>query len=215
MFKMFLAPQQKDVLMERIEKVGVLSKYNLFFTVAIACSFATIVIGSLAMWRFASSPPPVSFAVNVEKNEMQQLITLPYPHQSFKIVSKWIEEAVMDSYSFDFNNFDERVDKMEYYFTEEGYAAYRATMYNSGVKEQVIQSKIKVTTVVTGSPIMISGGEFMGIEYWRFSTPVRVSFYGGDDPKPQDMLVNMLLVRIPTHKNSKGLGIAEFSMKPV
>lgn len=213
MFDKLLAKKQKDVLMDRIEKVGVLSKYNMYFGISIICAFVTIAIGSLAMWRFASAPPPASFSVNVEKDELKQLITLPYPHQSFRNVSNWIQEAVMDSYSFDFNNFDDVVKRMEYYFTEEGYAAYKATMYNSGVKEQVIQSKIKVSTVVTGSPIMISGGVFLGTEYWRFATPVRVSFYGGEAAKPQDMMVHMLLVRIPTHKNSKGLGIAEFNMK--
>ena len=66
MFKIFLAPQQKDVLTERIEKSGMLTKYNMFFSVSIACSFATVLIGGIAMWRFASAPPPVTSAVNLK-----------------------------------------------------------------------------------------------------------------------------------------------------
>lgn len=201
----------KDSINTRIEQEPITKKYWMRIGLSLVFSIISIglVIFSLMKEKDIS---PITFTVDRKNNTLQDTVVLPYPHQSFKNISGWVFEAIMASYSFDFNNYYSQLDKVSYYYTPEGYTMYLKALQLAKVEGQVISNKIEVSTVPLQEPVLIKGGNLGSTEYWRYRVPVLISFYSGKDLVVERKKIEVLVLRVPAHKNPKGLSIAEFNM---
>lgn len=218
MFKNFLLSldkQPKDSILERLEREPAMNKYWLHFGASILCLFALIVVGSFTMLLRLNPPVPQTMGVNLKTKKGTQLITLPYPHQSFKNVSGWLLDAITASYSFDFAHFPEEVQKASYYYTPDGFKMYVQALQTSKLDKTIVQKKLEISVVPMQNPVMINGGSFGSTEFWRFRVPVLTNYYGGGQPIVQKYMVEVLVIRVPAYENPKGLAIAEFNMAPL
>lgn len=201
----------QDSINDRINQETIAKKYWFNLGVSILfLIFATVLAGfSLAKRK---DIPAVTFTIDRKNNTIQETLTLPYPHQSFKNISGWVFEAIMASYSFDFNSYYDQVDRASYYFTPEGYSMYLNALKVSKIENQVVGNKLEVSTVPLQEPVLINGGSFGSTEFWRYRVPVLVSYYGGKVPVVEKQMVEVLVLRVPSFQNPKGLSISEFNM---
>lgn len=207
-----LLGQPEDSLKERLDKEPIVKKYWFNLGLSIILSLTTVIIGTIVIFQRQKHPPPVTHAYNLSKNTMEQVITLPYPHQSIKNLAGWLNDAMTTAYAFDFNHIDEQIGNAEYYFTATGYSMYLRALESSGVRDKVINGKLQITLVPIQDPILINAGSVGDTEFWRFRVPILTSYYGGKDPVLQKNLVEVLIIRVPAYKNQKGLAITEFNM---
>jgi intracellular multiplication protein IcmL len=121
-------------------------------------------------------------------------------------------EAIQTSYSFDFVNFDQQIEKAAYYFTPAGYDMFLKSLKENNVKEDLLKNKIQVSLLPLQKPVYINGGNFGNKEFWRYRLPVLVSYYNGNKPVLKKMKIEVLILRVPAYENPKGLAIAEFNM---
>jgi intracellular multiplication protein IcmL len=215
MFKKFLQAldnQPNDSIAERIEKEAISAKYWFNLGGAIFLSLATIVIGTYVLIQRKKHIPPQTNAINVTKNTIEQIQTLPFPHQSFKNISGWLNEAIAASYAFDFNHIEEQISDAEYYYTPTGYSMYLKAIESTHIKDEVLNKKLQIALVPIQDPILINSGTVGDTEFWRFRVPILTSYYAGKDPLIQKNMVEVLIIRVPAYKNQKGLAITEFNM---
>jgi len=201
----------KDATDERINKEPITKKYwmNIGLTVVFLC--VTIIMTLLLMMKKRDTPAQ-TFTVDRKNNTLQNTVTLPYPHQSFKNISGWVFEAIMASYSFDFNNYHKQIDRVSYYYTDNGYKTYLQALQTSKIESQILLNKLEISTIPLQEPVLIKGGAFGTTDYWRYRVPVLVSYYGGKTPVFEKQMVEVLVLRVPSYQNPKGLSIAEFNM---
>lgn len=201
----------QDSINDRINQEKITKKY--WFNLGISIIFlilATALAGFSLVKR--KDIPAATFTIDRKNNTIQETVTLPYPHQSFKNISGWVFEAIMASYSFDFNSYYNQVDKSAYYFTPDGYNMYLNALKVSKVETQVVENKLEISTVPLQEPVLINGGSFGATEFWRYRVPVLVSYYGGKVPVVEKQMVEVLVLRVPSFQNPKGLSISEFNM---
>lgn len=207
-----LLKQDKDVIFDRLNKESIVKKHWTFMAISLLCLCFVPVFGGLAVLHEKNRVPQSAKAVDLEKKQALDVILLEFPHQSYKNISNWIFDAIVAAYAFDFNNFDNQVNAASYYFTDEGYRSYLTALTTSKVKKDILEKKLKVDLIPTQSPIMINGGSFGDTEFWRFRVPVLISYYGGKNPVFRKSTIELLILRVPAHKNPKGLAIAEFNI---
>jgi intracellular multiplication protein IcmL len=214
-FLFMLDNRSSDILSERIDKEPIAEKQWKNLSLSILLLLMTILVSIISLVKYESQLAPVTFAVNMKTKTIEQLNLLPYPQQSFKNVSAWLIDAITTSYSFDFNKFNEQVDSAAYYFTTDGYKTYLTALETSKIKASVIGKKLQISIIPLQNPILINGGSVGSTDFWRFKTPMLISYYGGRDAVTQKTMVEVLVLRVPTYQNYKGLAIAEFNMSPM
>lgn len=216
MFKNFLFSLDKplsDKISDSIDKEPFTKKYWFQLGATIICLLLTVLLSIISIFKYDSSIAPVTYGVNLkEKTISQPLNIIPYPHQSFKNVSSWIIDAVTAAYSFDFSQYDNQLNKASYYFTPDGYQTYLTALNINKVRDNVVGKKLQISIVPMQNPVLINGGAFGNTTFWRFKMPVMVSYYGGKEAIVQRTMIELLVLRVPSYQNYKGLAIAEFNM---
>lgn len=208
----------EDELTLRMGKEPIINKYWLFFGISILLLLGSIIINSLNMYKNKEVRPAKLYSVilkdnKIIQNSIQEVpITLPYAHQSFKNVSNWIEEAIRITYSFDFLNINQQIEKSQFYFTPSGYITYQNSLKSNGVIDAVLSKKLEIATIPTQAPVLISGGVSGETEFWRFRVLVLVTFYGGKEAIVEKKMVDLLVIRRPSYLSPKGLAIAEYNI---
>lgn len=213
MFKNFLYLLDKppdDDITERLNKEPIYSKHlNLIFLFILFMTVTTIAC-ALLLYRYMNLPSPDIYSINPNK-EILKLKSVPYAHQSLKNIEGWISDAVSASLTLDFANFDEEVKNAKYYFTDLGYNSYLSALKSSGFEGVIKSKKVLVTVIPTQDPIAINPGQSLGDTFfWKFRVPIIMSYYAGDDRATiQHATLDILIVRVPSHLNHKGLSIAQ------
>jgi len=210
---------EQDGLSERINKEPYTKKYWITLGGSVLLLVASIGINIISMnSKKTDLAATFSYVVKdsvIDVKSEKLLITLPYAHQSFKNVSSWIIDAIGETFSFGFANFNEQIDKSQYYFTTDGYKTYLNALKRSGVEESIKKNKLEVSILALQDPVMINGGKSGGTEFWRFRLPVLVSFSGGKEAVIEKYMMELLVLSVPSYQNHKGLAIAEYNMSPI
>lgn len=218
MFKSLLkviSQQPDDAIAKRLEKEPIVNKYWINLGAAIILPIATLVVGTIVLIQRNNLQPAQVSGYSQNKGTVIPLITLPYPHQSFKNVSGWLEDAIRASYAFSFSKVDQQIEEAEYYFTPTGYSMYLNAIKLSRIREDVIAKSINIGVVPLQNPVLINSGTVGETEFWRLRVPILTSYYAGKDPVIQSNMVEVLIIRVPAYKNPKGLAITEFNIVPL
>lgn len=213
----FLDKPSPDALDERIERELISKKYWFALGGSIVLSIMTVFFTTFTMIKRKNIEPPEAVAVQKINGQYgaHNIITLPYPHQSLKNITNWLKDAISATYSFNFRNFNQQIENAEYYFTPEGYATYLNALSATKIQETVLKNKLEISIIPLQEPVMINGGTRGDTEFWRFRVPALTSTAAGKEPIVQKYMIEVLILRVPAHKNHKGLGIAEFNMRPL
>lgn len=211
----FLDKPQQDGIMESVNKEPVVKKYWFLLGMTFLCLLVSLVIGLMSLFFYTHQTSPETYAINLHEKTKQQLVVLPYPHQSFSNVSSWAIDAITSSYSFSFNDFDEQLKEIAYYYTPAGFVTFQNSLVANQIRESVVGNKLQISIVPTQDPVFVNMGTFGSTEFWRIRVPVLTSYFGGREPVVQRMLVEILVLRVPSYQNHKGLAIAEFNMTPM
>lgn len=230
-FLYFLDTPPEDDLLRRIEREPITAKYFMAIGGSIIMLLSVIVIGSLSIYiykgreftapiAYSVKQLPSTKAVNEQGQEymkpgsieQNQIITLPQPHQSMKNVVTWLKDAMMNTYSFSFLNFDESVDKSSYYFTPDGYSSYKRALELAGVKDALQKNLMQISLVPISEPIMIIGGDIGDVQYWKFRTEVLINYTTGSQTKNAKYIVETTVESVPPYRSPKGLGISQYNV---
>ena len=215
MFKSLLkviSQQPDDSIAKRLEKEPIVNKYWFNLGAAIVLPIATMLVGGLVLAKRSNLQPAEIGGYSQTKGTVTPLISLPYPHQSFKNVSGWLEDAIRASYAFSFSKIDQQIEDAEYYFTPTGYSMYLDALKLSHIREDVLSKRINIGVVPIQNPVLINSGSVGDTEFWRLRVPILTSYYAGKDPVIQSNMVEVLIIRVPAYKNPKGLAITEFNI---
>jgi len=215
----FLDPNcnQDDAINDRMQQEKEVIKQINYLAYSLICILLSVLIMTFCMYKSSRIPPRPTFAIKAEKGlittdkQIQNINTLPVPHQSLNNVSGWLLSALNTIYGVGFDNIDDKMSQAEYYFTGNGYSSYVKAM-NSGFKDDILNKKLKITLLAVQNPVLINGGVAGDIEFWRLRVPVLISYLGGKEIVTSQKMVEALIIRVPAYQNEKGLAISEFIM---
>ncbi len=215
----FLDKVSNDGLTERIEKEATSKKYWLALGGSVVFLFLAIIINISTMFMKKDIPPSPLISIP-KKGDGYDLagakkvpVTLSTAHHTIKNLTKWLNTAMGETFTFGFANYESQIQKAEFYFTPSGYQSYLTALKVTGIIEDIREKQLEVSIVATQTPILINSGVFSGTEFWRFTTPVLVSVLGTKDPVVQNFILEVLIEKVPSHLNHKGIAISQYNLR--
>lgn len=198
-----------DDVQRQLEKLPDIAKIKS----KIGLSFLGVMLAGIALAiLFVSSKdikPPKVF-LTFPSGESRQVAPLVWPVQSGASIESWALDTVKKVYTFDFLHAEEQLAEARPFFTAEGWDSFTAAMESSDLMATVEKNLLTVAVTPLKPPIIEStagggGGEFA----WRVIVPVMVSFTGDTPTQSKYMLMRVLVVRVPTTENPRGLGVQQ------
>lgn len=199
------APKKHPSLSELIKQSDLI-----IMKISIVLVGLCIVIFAWSFYDRKHKPVPGYFEV-LDETELKRMQALRYPNLSTQVILKWAAEAATAAYTFDFYNYQSVFKGIRPYFTKVGYDNFIAAIKASGLIARVIEKKIIVSAVVTGSPVIMKEGPIVGGLYaWQVQFPMLLTFQSQSDQSDSKVVVTLLIAQVPTIESPKGIGIASF-----
>ncbi len=192
--------------LDKMPDIASIRKKMALSFVGIALAIACLGI----LFVFASKMEPPKVFVTFPSGESKQIRAMAWPVQSGKSVESWAVDAVQKIYTFDFLKAEEQLTAAQPFFTAEGWDSFTRALEASPLMKTVEENKLAVSVTPIKPPIIEATAGTGGNEFaWRVVFPVMVSFTGDTPTKNQYMLMRVLIVRVPTTENPRGLGVQQ------
>ena len=104
--------------------------------------------------------------------------------------------------------------KMQDYFTPDGWSNYKSRLEESGNLAAVIKQHSIVSAVATGVPRILSQGVFGGVYLWKVQVPLLVNYASPADVHQQPINVVMIVSRVSPVYFPQGIAISSFAESP-
>jgi intracellular multiplication protein IcmL len=183
--------------------------YYRMMTICLSMLILGFGLAGFIYFQHLSRPAPKYFATTTE-GALIELIPLDQPNLSTNTLLQWATQAATSSYTYNFVNYREAFQQARNYFTPEGYKNYLKAIDESRNLEAVKEKKLVVSSVPTGVPIVVNEGRIAGRYAWQVEMPMLISYQSATEVIRQNIMLTMLIVRIPTLDSPKGIGIAQF-----
>ncbi|ASQ47268.1 DotI/IcmL family type IV secretion protein [Legionella clemsonensis] len=121
----------------------------------------------------------------------------------------WANEAIVATYTFDYNNFLPRQKEIAKYFTAAGWTAYSTALNTSKLPEAVKKNYYSVSAVATLPPTI----KTINATQWEATMPLLVLYKNPQYQQKQNLLVTIIFIQAPSGQGVRGLAIASLQSK--
>lgn len=146
----------------------------------------------------------------ITKKAPQAASALAEPNMSQEAILVWANEAATAVFSYDFANYRRDFQHAQEYFTPEGWQNYKEAFDKTGTLKMVINQKLTVSAIPTGTPVIITQGVEGNKYTWKVELPVLVVYKGAKSSTEQKLLITMSIQRTKEYLGKRGVGIFNF-----
>ena len=136
------------------------------------------------------------------------LLFIILPSQALAMSDKtqlavWVNEAVVSTYTYSYQNFLDRQKEIALYFTAKGWIAYSKAFQDAKLSETIQQNKYYVSSVATMPPIV----KITGNNQWQATMPILVIYKNPQYQQKQSLNVTLTFTAAPSGQGVRGLAI--------
>ena len=142
------------------------------------------------------------------------MVALSEPNLSTPALMSWVAQSSTEVMTFGFNDYRRRLQESSRNFTRRGWESFTQALQRSRIIEMVEANQQVVTASPAGAPILQSEGLVAGRYQWTVQLPLILSYQSGNRTKNDNMLVTLVVVRVPRLENSNGVGIEQWIGEP-
>lgn len=205
-------PQEKPsggletvVLRNEFYRDGYRQHIRIITIMGIALIVMTIVAGGLAIRKLE----PVYFAS--DNGRIVKLVPLSEPYIQSGAILQMVNEAATAAYTYDFLNYRKQLQALSVHFTTEGFESLMAANERSGNLNTIVAKKLVVSATPTGAPVIIKEGVLNGLYTWKAQVPMLILYQSSSEKTQSNVIIEMVLRRIPTLENPRGVGVVQFN----
>ncbi len=169
-------------------------------------------LGMVALYNMFNPVPP-QFIVTTPDGRLFPLEPLSQPVKSGPMILAWANMAATRINAFDFVHYKRQLQDASNYFTERGWVNYRDVLIKSKNLDYVIENKLIVSSVATGTPVITQQGLVDGVYTWRVSLPLLIKYQGATVSRTQPAVITMMIQRQSVEINPSGIGIVFYRAK--
>lgn len=179
--------------------------YKVIFSL-LAISIAIVFLVVLSLYVHFTKPEPVNF---VADNEWRILPPVPLnqPYLSTADLTQWVSEVLPTAFTFDFVNYSKYLKNAAQYFTENGWNKFLEQVNVYANFNTVQNSKLFINSDPAGAPFILSQGLLDGKYAWWVQMPLTLQYINADKVTNTDLVLQVLVTRVPTLNNLNGVGI--------
>lgn len=175
-------------------------------------SVIVAVLSTVILLHIVLNPPePKYFAVTAD-GRITPIVALNVPNLATSAVLSWASSAAVAAYSYNFVNYQKELQAASNFFTPTGWQSFIDALQISNNLSAIRSKKLIVSAVPRGAPIVLWQGQLPsnGRYGWRVQMPLLVTYQSPNQISQQQIVVNMLIVRVSTLYSVRGIGIDQF-----
>lgn len=187
-----------------------------FRRLMIFCLLLILIIAVLfgAIYYLETNKPAPQYFATTHDGKLIKLVPLNQPNLTTNALLQWAVEAASAAYTFNFVNYRKALQDARIYFTKLGYQNFLKALTDSRNLEAVRTKKLVVSAVPTGAPVVLREGvTSTGYYAWQVQFPMLLTYQSASDVINQNIVITMLITRVPTLESEKGIGIASFVVR--
>ena len=124
-------------------------------------------------------------------------------------MSAWINEAVVETYTYQYDNYVERQKVFAHYFTAEAWIGYIKALNESKLLDVVKKNKYSVSAVATMPPTITASVS----HHWKAVMPLLVRYQNPQVQQKQFLDVAVDFTEVPSDQGVRGLAITSIQVK--
>lgn len=157
--------------------------------------------------------PENRYFATTEDGRLVPMVPLTEPNLSVPALMSWSAQAATEVMTFGFNDYKRRLQQSSRNFTRLGWVSFTSALDKSGIIDMVEKNRQVVSAAPASAPILISEGPINGRYQWQVQVPLVVTYQAGSTARVDNMLVTLLIVRVPKLESPNGVGIEQWIAK--
>jgi intracellular multiplication protein IcmL len=168
-----------------------------------------VLLGAMYFVIHVHQPQDRYFATT-EDGRLIPMVALNEPNLSTPALMSWVAQASTEVMTFGFNDYRRRLQESSRNFTRRGWESFTQALQKSRIIEMVEANQQVVTAAPAGAPILESEGLVAGRYQWIIQLPLVLTYQSGSRTKSDNLLVTVVVVRVPRLESSNGVGIEQW-----
>ncbi len=188
-----------------LQEQGLKLRWSLLGNLVLGIALVISVFGNV--WMLLNPPLPEYFATTAD-GRLIPLVPISEPYVPNEVLLTWTTQAVTKAYTFDYVHQKQQLSEMRELFTAQGFNSHRKALADSGLWTTVEERRLVTQVVATAPPVVTNQGVLANRYVWRLEVPIKMSYQGASSlSPPQENVVEVLVVRVPTHELPRGYAI--------
>lgn len=154
--------------------------------------------------------PENRYFATTEDGRLVPMVPLSEPNLSVPALMSWSAQAATEVMTFGFNDYKRRLQEASRNFTRSGWASFTSALEKSRIIEMVEANQQVVSAAPSSAPVLISEGLVKGRYQWQVQVPLVITYQAGASVRSDNLLVSLLIVRVPKLESSNGVGIEQW-----
>jgi intracellular multiplication protein IcmL len=175
-----------------------------------------VILGLIGAMYFVISvhQPENRYFATTEDGRLIPMVALNEPNLSTPALMSWVAQASTEVMTFGFNDYRRRLQESSRNFTKRGWESFTQALQRSRIIEMVEVNQQVITAAPQGAPILQSEGLVMGRYQWTIQLPLVLTYQSGTRTKSDNLLVTVVVVRVPRLESPNGVGIEQWIAAP-
>jgi intracellular multiplication protein IcmL len=177
---------------------------------------SVIIVGLIGVMFFVVHihQPENRYFATTEDGRLIPMVALNQPNLSTPALMSWVAQSATEVMTFGFNDYRRRLQQSSKNFTRRGWESFTQALQRSRIIEMVEQNQQVVTAAPQGAPVLESEGLVQGRYQWVVQVPMILSYQSGSKTRADEMLVTVVVVRVPRLESANGVGIEQWIAVP-
>ena len=171
-----------------------------------------IIIGLIAAMFYVIHihQPENRYFATTEDGRLVPMVALNEPNLSTPALMSWVAQASTEVMTFGFNDYRRRLQEASRNFTRRGWESFTQALQRSRIIEMVETNQQVITAAPRGAPILQSEGLYQGRYQWVVQLPMVLTYIAGSKTRSDNLLVTLIIVRVPRLESPYGVGIEQW-----
>lgn len=175
-----------------------------------------VILGLIGALYFviATHQPENRYFATTEDGRLVPMVALSEPNLSTPALMSWVAQASTEVMTFGFNDYRRRLQEASRNFTRTGWESFTQALQKSRIIEMVEANQQVITAAPQGAPILESEGLVNGRYQWTIQLPLVLTYQSGARTRSDNLLVTVVVVRVPRLESPNGVGIEQWIAQP-
>jgi intracellular multiplication protein IcmL len=183
--------------------------YRRVMGLLVVLSVALLILVATLIYIVLHRPEPKYYATT-QAGRVLQLVPLNQPILNSAAIIDWASQVAASSYTYSFINYRQKIQKLEPYFTKNGWQSFLKGLQDSSTLTAMEANKLIVSAVVSGTPVVVNQAVLSGRYAWKVQVPVLVTFQSASEKYQNKYMITIVIVRDSTLQNARGIAIEQF-----
>jgi intracellular multiplication protein IcmL len=172
-----------------------------------------VLLGAMYFVIHVHQPQDRYFATT-EDGRLIPMVSLAEPNLSTPALMSWVAQSSTEVMTFGFNDYRRRLQESSRNFTRRGWESFTQALQRSRIIEMLEANQQVITAAPAGAPILESEGLIAGRYQWIIQLPLVLTYQSGSRTKSDNLLVTVVVVRVPRLESASGVGIEQWIAVP-